>query len=1274
VSLGTYDGPCQGSSPAPSLMASGLHIADAELRYLEGKHLVVSCTLSYLNTSLRTYALIDSGATGFAFVDQGFADHHDIPVTPLKQPIHLEVIDGRPIASGKITHLASAKMSIQEHSEDLHMFVTRLGHYPIVLGIPWLERHDVGLRFSSRTISFGSEYCLNHCTAGVVSVQGITSALPEKPLPSIALIGASAYNRLAQRAAATGLQLFSLSVHEVNNAIGQTFRPTPDEIRTIVPAEYHEFLPMFLAKNHRALPPRRLYDHAIPLQDNTTPPFGPLYGLSRNELETVREWIHDNLSKGFIRASSSPAASPILFVKKPDGSLRLCVDYRGLNEITVKDRYPLPLIQETLMRLEKAKYYTTLDLPSAYNLIRIKEGDEWKAAFRTRYGLFEPLVMQFGLTNAPATFQHLINDTLRPFLDRFCTAYLDDIFIYSDSLQAHQEHVRQVLQALQQAGLGLNPKKCNFHSQRVRYLGFIVTPHGLEMDPTKIDAVRNWPVPQNVKDLQTFLGFANFYRRFISGYSRVCRPLTELTSKNTQWDWATNPRRHEAFRNLCTLFTSAPILRHFDFGRPIVVETDSSDYVSAGVLSQPNEAGTLHPVAFFSKKLSPAECNYEIYDKELLAIVRAFQEWRPYLESAPTPIQVLTDHRNLEYFMSTKLLNRRQARWSEFLSRFDFQITYRPGKAGGKPDALTRRSGDLPTAGDERLQHQSQVILKSHNLDPAIRSQHSDPALRLCADSSASPSSLVSPPSAIIHTPRASLDTLFADGYAADPFPAHVITLIRQGATRSKHISLAQCSVGPDGRLYYSGLLYVPDYDPLRFELLRRHHEVPSAGHPGRAKTLELLCRRYYWPRMRRMVDQYLRNCHTCQRIRTPRHAPFGVLKPLPVPVRPWKSISMDFVTGLPLVDGYDAIWVVADRLTKMRHFVACSSTASAQDLADLFLLHIWKLHGLPDDVVSDRGPQFASRFWKRLCLHLRISPKLSTAFHPQTDGQTERVNGIMEQYLRAYVTYQQENWPALLALAEFAGNNHPSETTGVSPFFANHGFDPRFDFDLDRTDNSSSEEIRAHNTATYFSELHDFLRAELLRGQHRYQEGADSRRIPAPRFAVGDLVWLRASNIRSERPSRKLDHRRLGPFPIRRVISSHAYELELPSTMRVHPVFSVSLLDAAANDPLPGQLNPPPPPVVVNEIEEYQIEEILDSKLIRNTLRYLVKWLGYDAPTWEPAHAINQAAAIDRFHDAYPGKPGPLSENSQATLLVGTRNVEGRYCHGPSQTTKLTV
>jgi hypothetical protein len=346
--------------------------------------------------------------------------------------------------------------------------------------------------------------------------------------------------------------------------------------------------------------------------------------------------------------------------------------------------------------------------------VRMAEGEEWKTAFRTRYGLFESLVMPFGLTNAPASFQHFINDVLRPYLDVFVTAYLDDILIYSDNLEEHRKHVLKVLEALSEAGLHLKPEKCEFHQQEVKYLGFIISTSGTKMDPAKVATIQEWPEPRNVKDVQSFLGFANFYRRFIKGYSNIVAPMTRLTRKNTHFLWS--DECSQSFETLKQAFTTAPILRHFDYDREIIVETDASDYVSAGVLSQYDNEGLLHPIAFFSKKHTPAECNYEIYDKELMAIVRAFEEWRPELEGALHPIQVLSDHKNLEYFMSTKLLNRRQTRWAEYLSRFNFKIIYRPGKAGGKPDALTRRSGDLPQGGDERLIEQQKAVLKLQNL------------------------------------------------------------------------------------------------------------------------------------------------------------------------------------------------------------------------------------------------------------------------------------------------------------------------------------------------------------------------------------------------------------------------------------------------------------------------------------------------------------------------------------------------------------------------------
>jgi len=338
--------------------------------------------------------------------------------------------------------------------------------------------------------------------------------------------------------------------------------------------------------------------------------------------------LEENLRKGFIRASSSPAASPILFVKKTDGSLRLYVDYHWLNEGTIKNRYPLPLLQETLMQLSKAKYFTTLDIHGAYNLVCMAEGKEWKMAFQTRYGLFESLVMPFGLTNALSDFQALINDVLHAYLDDFCTAFLDDIFIYSNTLKEHKEQVYKVFKALSQAGLHLKPEKCHFHKQEVKYQGLIITTKGIRMDPEKVSCVLGWETPKNVTDVHCFLGFAYFYRRFIKDYSKVVTVLTRMTKKEggkyVPFVWG--PEQQVAFDLLKKALTLAPILRHFDYDREIIVETDASDYVSASILSQYDDEGILHPVAFYSKKHSPAECDYQIYDKELLAIVRVFEE------------------------------------------------------------------------------------------------------------------------------------------------------------------------------------------------------------------------------------------------------------------------------------------------------------------------------------------------------------------------------------------------------------------------------------------------------------------------------------------------------------------------------------------------------------------------------------------------------------------------------------------------------------------------
>jgi len=431
----------------------------------------------------------------------------------------------------------------------------------------------------------------------------------------------------------------------------------------------------------------------------------------------------------------------------------------------------------------------------------------------------------------------------------------------------------------------------------------------------------------------------------------------------------------------------------------------------------------------------------------------------------------------------------------------------------------------------------------------------------------------------------------------------------------------------------------------MQLRLIKEYHDTPLAGHPGRSKTFDLLSLQYYWKTMRRQVDQYIRHCAERQRSRTNRHASFGVLRPLPVPEKPWEDISMDFVTGLRECEGYDAIWVVVDRLTKMRLLVPCHTTIDARGLAEMCLKEVVRFHGLPKNIISDRGPQFAPVFWKMICERLGIDLRLSTEFHAQTDGQTERINSSMEQYLRIYTSHQQGDWVKWLPLAEFAANNTTSEATKCSAFFAVSGIDPRMTFEEAADEPRDSRVIDADSVQMAMHQIHEHLRVVMRRSQDIMEEGANRKRLPAPQIQEGTKVGLDARHIRTTRLSRMLDWKRLGPYTVKRKVSPYAYALQLPGALRIHPVHHVSLLDPVAEDPLPGQKITPPAPVEVDGDYEYQVERVEDSSVYRNQLQYLVWWMGYDQMTWEPARDVDGLQALDAFHRNYPEKPGPLGE-----------------------------
>jgi transposase InsO family protein len=1163
-------------------------------------------------------------------------------------PVPLYVIDGRPIESGAVTHSCSVLSEFSGRTDNISLDVTRLGSYPLVLGTPWLRRNNPVIDWRRNLIT------LPDTTVKALPLVPDTLAPPVIPTPSFALVNASAFSVASQLPDTKAGTLFykpsgdsskSSLFFSDNSHASATSAPSPpfddmpddsqfiSDVKAKVPPQYHDLLSAFSKKKANTLPPHRPYDLSIDLEEGKTPPFGPIYSLSEPELKALRTWLDENLSKGFIRASSSPAGAPILFVKKKTGELRLCVDYRALNNITIKNRYPLPLIPETLDRLGKARIFTKLDLRGAYNLVRVKDGDEWKTAFRTRYGHYECRVMPFGLTNAPAVFQHFMNDVFRDVLDDFTVIYLDDILIYSTDPSKHDEHVRIVLERLIKHGLYCSADKCEFSVTTTEFLGFILSPSGISMASTKVSAIMDWPEPTKLREIQQFLGFANFYRRFIRGYSRIIMPLTKLLRKNT--DFLFDDAARKAFNTIKQAFASADFLRHFDPDLPTVIETDSSDYAISAILSQ-YHGPTLHPVAFMSRKMLPAELNYEIHDKELLAIISSIKLWRHYLESLSSPFTILSDHQALQYFQTSKTLTRRQARWSEQINHHKYILKYRPGVKSGKPDALSRRP-DFAEGG--KASESAPITL----LRPVTTS---DSHLNTLASYS---TSLAIFPSHLHHI-SASHSIL-----AIFPEPSTLLTDIKNALPHDPAISeILEQLQDPDHRddaqalgykleddlLHFRNLVYVPNSEPIKVAILQQCHDSQEVGHPGIAKTLEVCQRNFYWPKLREFISDYINSCDLCQRNKPSRHKKYGLLKPLPVPTGPWRSLSMDHITDLPLSDGYNGILVIVCRLTKQAHFIAAHKTDTSPDLARQFLDNIFRIHGIPEDIVSDRGATFTSRFWRDFLAMLRVQPNLSTAFHPETDGQTERINQTIEHYLRNYCDHLQTNWSELLPIAEFSYNSTFHSAIGMSPFFANLGYHPRLSVTITRDSVPEAREFLEH-----IKSVQKRAAKNMTKAQEQYTYYANRKRLTPPEFEVDDKVWLLRRNIRTTRPSSKLDHKKLGPFKISEKVGTHAFRLELPDTMQIHPVFHVSLLEKYFPNKLPSRdITPPPDPVVVDGIEQYYIEKILNSRIRHGSLEYFVHWEGYpiEARSWTLGTdmADDEPLVVD-FHTRYPDKPG---------------------------------
>ncbi|XP_033147058.1 uncharacterized protein LOC103869552 isoform X1 [Brassica rapa] len=658
-------------------------------------------------------------------------------------------------------------------------------------------------------------------------------------------------------------------------------------------------------------------------------------------------------------------------------------------------------------------------------------GDEWKTAFKTREGLFEWLVMSFGLSNAPSTFMRVMNQALRPFIGRFVVVYFDDILIFSTTLEDHLLHLREVLLALRKEKLFIARQKCDFGTSEVLFLGYVVSAAGLRVDPQKVEAVASWPIPKTISEVRSFHGLASFYRRFVHSFSAIMAPITDCM-KNVSFSWT--KEADAAFSLIKTKLTTAPILVLPDFDAPFELHCDASKLGIGAVLSQHGR-----PIAYYSEKLAGARSRYSTYDVEFYAVVQAVKHWRHYL--AHKEFVLFTDHVALKYLGTQDKISSRHASWTAYLQQFTFVIKHQSGKLNKVADALSRRH-------------------------------------------------------ALVATSRVSVlgFDLLADLYPLDPFFGAIWLDLTHGVRSD--FSLV------DGFVFKDNRLCVPECS-LRLQIIKELH---SEGHVGRDRTLKLVSKSYFWPTLRRDVERFVTRCMACQQGKG--HASnAGLYLPLPVPTQPWSDISMDFVLGLPRTQrGNDSIFVVVDRFSKMAHFIPCKKTTDAVQVAQLFFREIYRLHGLPTSIVSDRDSRFISHFWRSLWKLFKTSLDMSSAYHPQKDGQTEVTNRSLGNMLRCLVGDNLRSWDSFLCQAEFAHNHATNRSLGFSPFKVVYGVIPRGPLSLTPLPQPGEFHGRAIELIDEISNTHLKAQDNLQGTTVKYKRAADKHRREV-HFQVGDSV-----------------------------------------------------------------------------------------------------------------------------------------------------------------------
>ncbi|KAH3901663.1 uncharacterized protein SCDLUD_001433 [Saccharomycodes ludwigii] len=863
------------------------------------------------------------------------------------------------------------------------------------------------------------------------------------------------------------------------------------------------------------------FEYNIVLKEGFNPPELYPYRLTPKMEQECRKILEDLIKKGFVSESNAACGAPIILVRKKDQTWRLVVDYRELNKGIVNESFPIPSITELFAKVGDAKVFTTLDLHSGYHQLRLNEKSKDLTSFTTPFGHFRYEVLPFGIKTAPKNFSRFMSKLLDGIENVY--VYLDDILIATRDKTEHYKILEKVLEKLKSNNLYCKRSKCHFVKDKVNYLGHVLTAEGLSVDENKISAIKKLTMPSTIKGMQTFLGLANYYRKFISKFSELSQPLYDFASKKAKL----GEKQRIAFEKLKEALTSTQVLVPFVEGDHYELTSDASLHHVGGVLERYENGKLKGVIGYFSKHLSETQSRYPVGEIELLGIILNLKHFRYYLHGRKFTLN--TDHSSLLSFRNKTEPHLRLARWLDYLGEYTFELRYIKGTKNVVADCLSRPEEILPI-----------VELDSINPKDWFEDLLKDPWS-----------------AAILVT----LDSKFREKVKCKDKRQYETLLLKFG--RSKLIKERYSY--EDKTLLYEKRICVPNN--RRRELLHAFHDsMLQGGHFGVAATTEKIADKFYFPKLHKYVERYIRHCLNCQLNKKTANTTQGMLKPLPVASGRWQDLSIDFITGLPPSRRHnDMIMVVVDRFSKRSHWIAMKKTANSKDILQYLYRYIFAMHGFPRTIVSDRDIRFTASVYEELTKRLGIKLLFSSSNHPQTDGQTEAVNKIVNRLLRTFCSQDQDYWDVYLPHMEFCYNSTPVTSTGISPFQADIGYTPNTPL-LDTTNELDTRNFNATKMTKHLKALSLRINDSLQLRQEQMEETTNAKRKEID-FHIGEYALLHRDAYFTGGRYLKVQSIYLGPFKIVKV-GTNVVELDLPSSFKKHRTINIKWIKHFYNDP----------------------------------------------------------------------------------------------------------